>query len=98
MLWPWHTKDEPTELGYDPDRVVQLTVGQLTDAIAEALKVVSDAPSAPLAEPKWKRGDRAYVEVEVTGGSDNNVNTVVVGMSGNGRSLNVPSVVLMEAT
>jgi hypothetical protein len=41
------------------DRVVTLTVGQLTDALAEALKVVSDAA------PAWKVGDRAFVEVEV---------------------------------
>lgn len=43
------------------DRVVTLTVGQLTDALAEALKVVSDA------EPTWKVGDKALIEVEVVG-------------------------------
>ena len=76
----------------DRDRVVTLTVGQLTDALAEALKVVSDVPT----EPQRKKGDRAFVEVEVTGGGGNNVNVVIVGMAGNGRGLSVPSNILKE--
>lgn len=56
--WVEQKKPEPQ---LDRDRKVTLTVGQLTDALAEALKVVSDAG------PRWKKGDRAYVEVEVTG-------------------------------
>jgi hypothetical protein len=44
----------------DRDRKVTLTIGQLTDALAEALKVVADA------KPQWTVGDRAYVEVHVT--------------------------------
>jgi len=65
-------------------RVVTLTVGQLTDALAEALKVVSDA------EPRWKKGDRAYVEVDVTGGDDEHVNVVPVG-SRRRRSFGLPA-------
>ena len=56
---PWFVPAEP-EL--DRDRKVTLSVGQLTDALAEALKVVSDADA-----PRWKAGDRALVEVQVTG-------------------------------
>ena len=61
MFW-WMDEAKP-EPELDRDRKVTLIVGQLTDALAEALKVVADAPS----EPKWKKGDRAYVKVEVTG-------------------------------
>lgn len=73
MGWPY---DEDEGLR---DRVVTLTVGQLTDALAEALKVVSDV------EPRWKRGDRAYVEVEVTGkhGGGKHVNLQIVGAKSN---------------
>lgn len=56
------------ELDVGRDRVVTLTIRQLTDALAEALKVVSDAG------PRWKKGDRAYVEVEVTGTDKGSVN------------------------
>lgn len=69
MGWPY---DEDDGLR---DRVVTLTVGQLTDAIAKALDVVEDAPP----EPRWRRGDRAFVEVEVTGASNGYVNVVPYG-------------------
>lgn len=59
---------EPSELGYDPDRVVKLSVGRLVEALAEALKVVEDD------KPRWKKGDRALVEVEVTGSDKGSVN------------------------
>lgn len=64
MEWNYSTRPVP-ELR---DRVVTLTVGQLTDALAEALKVVSDVG------PTWKKGDRAFVEVEVTGIEKGSVN------------------------
>lgn len=86
MGWPY---DEDDGLR---DRVVTLTVGQLTDALAEALKVVSDA------EPKWKRGDRAFVEVEVTGlqheGAHVSVSTVD---TKNKQSFDIPAYGLMES-
>jgi hypothetical protein len=44
--------------------------------------------------PRWKKGDRAFVEVEVTGGGGNNVNVVIVGMTGNSRGITVPSSIL----
>lgn len=86
MGWPY---DEDDGLR---DRVVTLTVGQLTDALAEALKVVSDA------EPRWKRGDRAYVEVEVTGlqheGAHVSVSTID---TKNKHSFDIPAYALMES-
>ncbi|MGB3042504.1 MAG: hypothetical protein WBB98_04900 [Xanthobacteraceae bacterium] len=67
-MFEWHMDWKEPEPKLDRDRIVTLTVGQLTDALAEALKVVSDA------EPQWKKGDRAYVEVEVTGTDKGSVN------------------------
>lgn len=91
-MW-FEYKEKPTEPGYDPDRRVTLTVGQLTDAIAKALEVVEDAPP----EPKWKRGDRAFVEVEVTGlqheGAHVSVSTVD---TKNKQSFDIPACALME--
>jgi hypothetical protein len=65
-MWFTETWGEP-EPELARDRKVTLTVGQLTDALAEALKVVSDAG------PQWKKGDHAYVEVEVQGTRDSDV-------------------------
>ncbi|EKS29297.1 hypothetical protein [Afipia felis] len=65
----WFTETKPIDF-LDRKRMVTLNVGQLVDAIAEALRVVEDAPE----EPKWKAGDRAYVEVEVTGTDKGSVN------------------------
>jgi hypothetical protein len=64
MFWEYRYGSTPAD--HDRDRRVTLTVGQLTDAIAEALKVVEDAP-------QWAKGDRAYVEVEVQGTRDSDV-------------------------
>lgn len=99
MLWSWRTKEEPTELGYDPDRKVTLTIGELVNALGDALHVVEDAPETEEqeVEPKWKRGDRALVEVEVTGNSGGKLNVVVIGMAGKGRGLTVPPIVLLDA-
>ncbi len=68
-MFEWHMDWKEPEPRLDRDRVVTLTVGQLTDALAEALKVVKEVPAGA----KWKRGDRAYIEVELTGfhGTDN---------------------------
>lgn len=88
MWWEWWPGIK-TEPELDRDRKVTLTIGQLTDALAEALKVVTDASE----EPKWKKGDRAFVEVEVTGihGLKNeHANIVVVGVAGKERGISVP--------
>ena len=89
-MW-FEYKEKPTEPTYDPDRKVTLTVGQLIDAIAEALKVVEDAPP----EPKWKRGDRAFIEVEVTGEQRGHVNFVLA--NAKHISLVLPADALQEA-
>lgn len=60
---PLEWKVDPVKPDYDPDRKVTLTIGELVNALADALAVVEDVPT----EPKWKKGDHAYVEVEVTG-------------------------------
>lgn len=77
-----------SETALDRDRVVTLTVGQLTDALADALKVVSDAG------PRWKKGDRAYVEVEVTGGQGGCTNFVLA--DAKHISLTLPTTALQE--
>jgi hypothetical protein len=91
-MFEWHMGWKEPEPKLDRDRVVTLTVGQLTDALAEALRVVQEVP----AEPQWKKGDRAYVEVEVTGGGGNNVNVVLVGNPGPRSSICVTSESLKE--
>ena len=60
-------KVEPAS--YDPNRKITLTIGNLVNALADALTVVEDAPE----EQKWKKGDRAFIEVEVQGTRDSNV-------------------------
>lgn len=66
---PLEWKVEPVKPDYDPDRKVTLTIGELANALADALAVVEDVPT----EPKWKKGDHAYVEVEVQGTRDSDV-------------------------
>lgn len=79
-------KVEPAKPDYNPNRKVTLTIEQLTDALADAL-----------AEARWKRGDRAYVEVEVTGlqheGAHISVSTVDTKTK---RSFDVPAYALKE--
>lgn len=92
MMW-FEYKEKSAESAYDVDRKVTLTVGQLTDAIAKALEVVEDAPP----EPKWKRGDRAFVEVLVTAAEGDNVSIVASGYRSNG-SITIPADALMETS
>lgn len=77
--WAWTKTETAPQAQLDRDHLVTLSIGQLTDAIAEALKDVSDA------EPRWRKGDRAYVEVEVTGkhGGGKHVNLQIVGAKPN---------------
>lgn len=88
----WEGWKMPLDL-HGRDRQITLTVGALTDALAEALKVVSDVP----AEPQWKPGDRACIEVEVTGvhgPSGKHVNYVIAGLTGKRRGGSVPADIL----
>lgn len=71
MGWPY---DEDEGLR---DRKVTLTVGQLTDALAEALKVVSDAD-----EPPFKVGDLIPASLTVTGVDRDNVHFTFNGAFG----------------
>jgi hypothetical protein len=71
MANPWNIDEQDL-----CDRGVTLTIGQLTDALAEALKVVSDVT------PTWKKGDRAFVEVEVMGIDKGSVNFKFAGWPG----------------
>ena len=84
----WTKTETAPQAQLDRDRLVTLSIGQLTDAIAEALKVVSDAG------PRWRKGDRAYVEVEVTGGRGRYTSFVLVGSKH--ISLTLPTTALQE--
>lgn len=70
--WPFPKQD------LDRDRKVTLTVGQLTDALAEALKVVSDAEP----EPTFKVGDVIPASLTVTGVDRDNVHFTFDGAFG----------------
>ena len=101
MWFYWKKKaaaDDPTELGYDPDSKVTLTIGEFVNALSEALKVVESASPATGAEqqpyPKWKRGDRAFVEVEVTGEQGGHTNFVLA--DAKHVSLTLPATALQE--
>jgi hypothetical protein len=74
------------------DTVVTTTIGKLTAALAEALKAVNVVD-----EPQWKPGDRACIEVEVTGVHGPNgehVNYVIAGLTGKRRGGSVPADIL----
>lgn len=82
MWWSTSYITDKYEPELDRDRKVTLTVGQLTDALAEALKVVTDAPS----ESEFDVGDEIDATPLVTGINGDTISFVIVGDDGHDRS------------
>lgn len=86
VMWEWPYRSSPI----NDDTVVTTTIGRLTAALAEALKAVDI-----VAEPQWKKGDRAFIEVEVTGEQNGCVNFVLADCKH--ISLTLPATSLKDA-
>jgi hypothetical protein len=69
------------------DDIVEMSIGELIDALADALSIVGR-------KPRFRKGDRIKLTGTVTGVINDQVNIVVEGLPQGRRSIHVPTTAL----